>query len=260
MQIQIKKTIKAGNSSAVILPRAWLNQQVKVELVKKTPEIILSDTLSIIKNYVNLSEVIGIYLTGSYARGEESQESDIDILVITRDTDKEIIKESSYNILLISQGLLMQKLKKDLLPIGQMIRETKPLLNSLYLDSIEVNATKQNTLWYVETTKDKLNLIKKIIDKAKSSNIKMLSGEIAYTLVLRIRTLHIIQKIKNSKSYSKNEFTKLIREIAGNNPYKSYLDVKNDSHAVSPISLNEVEKLYHFLREQLNATEKILSK
>jgi antitoxin component of MazEF toxin-antitoxin module len=45
MEIQIKKAIKAGNSSAVILPRAWLNKDIRVELIKKTPEIILSEVI-----------------------------------------------------------------------------------------------------------------------------------------------------------------------------------------------------------------------
>ena len=29
MESKIKKTVKAGNSSAVILPRAWLNKNVR---------------------------------------------------------------------------------------------------------------------------------------------------------------------------------------------------------------------------------------
>ena len=37
MSVQIKKAVKAGNSSAVVLPRAWLNKEVKIELFKKTP-------------------------------------------------------------------------------------------------------------------------------------------------------------------------------------------------------------------------------
>ena len=31
MEAQIKRAVKAGNSSAVILPRAWLNKEVRVE-------------------------------------------------------------------------------------------------------------------------------------------------------------------------------------------------------------------------------------
>src|SRR3989338_1176258 len=138
MEIQIKKAVKAGNSSAVILPRSWLNKEVRIELIKKTPDTILLDVLQIIKEHISLEEVIGIYLAGSYARNEEDQNSDIDILVITSNIDKEMISHENYNILIVSSKLLEQKLKKDLLPIGQMIKEAKPLLNANYLDSIEV--------------------------------------------------------------------------------------------------------------------------
>ena len=89
MEAQIKKAIKAGNSSAVVLPRSWLNKEVRVELFRKTPEIILSDVINIARKYVDIKEIIGIYLVGSYARGEEDDSSDIDVLIITK--DKKII-------------------------------------------------------------------------------------------------------------------------------------------------------------------------
>ena len=84
MDVQIKKTIKAGNSSAVVLPRAWLNKEVRIELVKKTPETILHDVLEILKKNIDLASVIGVYLVGSYARGEAKKRSDIDILIKVR--------------------------------------------------------------------------------------------------------------------------------------------------------------------------------
>ena len=57
MEIQIKKAVKAGSSSAVILPRSWLNKEIRVELIKKAPETMLSDVLSILKRYINLSSI-----------------------------------------------------------------------------------------------------------------------------------------------------------------------------------------------------------
>ena len=138
MNIEIKKTVRAGNSSAVILPRAWLNQEVRVELVNKTNDKILHEALTIVSKHMNTKEIIGVYLVGSYARGEESKESDIDILVITHNTDKEMINEGIYNILIVSEKLLNWKLKSDLLPIGPMIIEAVPLINSSYLDSIKI--------------------------------------------------------------------------------------------------------------------------
>ena len=74
----IKPIVKFGNSAGVILPREWLNGKAKIELVEK-PLNINKDILEILEPYFN--DIQGIYLVGSYARGEQTQESDIDVLV-----------------------------------------------------------------------------------------------------------------------------------------------------------------------------------
>ena len=53
MQVQIKKTVRAGNSSAVVLPKAWLNKQVRIELVRKTNQTILLETLEILQKHMD---------------------------------------------------------------------------------------------------------------------------------------------------------------------------------------------------------------
>jgi len=259
MEIQIKRAVRAGNSSAVILPRAWLNKEVRVELIKKTPEIILSDSINIIKKYIEISSIIGIYLVGSYARGEEEENSDIDVLVITNNIDKEMIHEGVYNILLLSSELLKQKLNNDLFPVGQMINEAKPLLNSNYLDLIKINITKKNVKWYIDTTEDKLKIIRKAIDKMKRNSKGVINDKIAYTLILRIRTLYIIRKLIENKDYSKKEFIKLIKHLSkGTNAYERYLAVKNNLEEKNAITLEESERLYEYLKAQLSDVKKIL--
>jgi len=254
MGIEIKKAVKAGNSSAVILPRAWLNREVRAELVKKTYETILVEVINIIGRYINLGEIIGIYLVGSYAREEESRDSDIDILVINEDTDKEMIHEGIYNILIISKKLLKQKLEKDLFPIGQMIKEAKPLINSGYLNSMKVKVTKENVRWYIDTTKEKLKIIKEYLENTK----KKADNRAVYTLILRIRTLYIIQKLIEKKDYSKKEFVRLIEKISGKNPYYAYLSIKNNLEEDNRTSKQEAEKLYYYLKEQLESVKKKL--
>ena len=258
MEIQIKKTVRAGNSSAVILPRAWLDKEVRVELIKKTSEKILFDVLEILKKHLKIKEIIGIYLTGSYARGEEEQNSDIDILVLTKEIDREIINEGIYNILIISLELLKQKLENDLFPVAQMIKEAEPLINSEYLNSIEVKATKKNTKWYLDTSKDKLKIIKEVLNKEK--NKKYLSDIIAYTLVLRIRTLYIIEKLIKNEKYSKKEFIKLIKNISnGVNSYERYLAVKNNREEEHKADIEEVKRLCGYLDKQLQKIKKLVN-
>ena len=252
MEIQIKKAIKAGNSSAVILPRAWLNKEVRVELIKKTPETILKEVIEILKENISLESIIGIYLVGSYARQEENENSDIDILVITDDIDKEVIEKGIYNVLIVSYQLLHQKLEQDLFPIGQMLKEAKSLLNSNYIKDLDIKVTKKNVKWYLDTTKEKLDIIKEYIDDAKKENRNHIRDRIAYTLVLRIRTLEIIKKLIQNKNYSNRKFVGLINKVsAGTNAYEGYLTVKNNLKERNRVTISETEKLYEYLKRDL---------
>lgn len=258
MEIQIKKAIKAGNSSAVILPRSWLNKDVRIELVKKTPQMILSDVIDIIKEEIELKEIIGIYLTGSYARGEEDAGSDIDVLIITKTINK-TLQEGNYNVLLISSELLEYKLNNDLFPIGSMIKEAEPILNLNYLDSINIKVTENNVKWYIETTENQLELIRKVIDKMKETHKKYISDRVAYTLILRIRTLYIIKDLIENKSYSKKEFIKLIKNIShSENSYERYLAVKNNLKEKNKSELGEIIVLYEYLEKELKEIKKLM--
>jgi len=257
MNIEIKKTVRAGNSSAVILPRAWLNQEVRVELVKKTTEKILYETLMIVSKHMNTKEIIGVYLVGSYARGEESKESDIDILIITHNTDKEMINEGIYNILIVSEKLLNWKLKSDLLPIGPMIIEAVPLINSSYLDSIKITTNKVNLKWHIDTTKDKVGLIRRALDSTRGK----VANSVIYTLILRIRTLYTIRKLIDNGRYSKKEFVKLVDRVSGSdNAYQSYVSVKNNFEEDALTTREEAEKLCDYLTKQLSGVVSLLKK
>lgn len=257
MDVQIKKTVKAGNSSAVILPKSWLNKEVKVELIEKDKGRILQESLEIASKNVSIEDIFGVYLVGSYARKEEESESDIDILIISKNTDKEMIEEGIYNILIISEKLLKQKLKKDLLPIGQMIREAEPLLNSSYLESISVRVTKKNVEWYINTTEDKIRLIEDVLRNwGKSEKI---NKNIVYTLVLRIRTLYIIKKLIKKKKYLKKDFIEMINKISGSkNAYNDYLSVKNNLKKSDKTKVKEAKKMNDYLKRQLKQTKNML--
>ena len=55
--------------------------------------------------------------------------------------------------------------------------------------------------------------ILKVIDKVKNKNTIYLDGRVIYTLVLRIRTLHIIRNLIENNRYSKEDFVRLIKNI-----------------------------------------------
>ena len=83
----LRNVSKWGNSAGVLLPREWMGNQVKIVLVDRTLEI-KKEALSILYPY--LEDILGIYLIGSYARGEQEKESDIDIIAVSKKTKKEM--------------------------------------------------------------------------------------------------------------------------------------------------------------------------
>ena len=139
-----------------------------------------------------------------------------------------------------------------------MFREAKPLLNVGYLESIEINVTKRNVKRYIKTTEEKLELIKKVLDKKKIQNRKNVEDVVAYTLILRIRTLYLITKLIKTEEYSKKDFVNMLIGISnGKNAYDSYLAVKNNLDEKG-VSINEVKKLYSYLMNQLERVKKLL--
>ena len=139
-----------------------------------------------------------------------------------------------------------------------MIKEAKPLLNSNYLNLIKINVTKKNIKWYLDTTQDKVDLIEKVIIRTKKHNKKYVDGVVAYTLILRIRTLDIIKKLIENKNYSKKVFVDRIKNISkGNNAYEAYLDVKNNLKS-KKVALEEIEQLYGYLKKELSYVNGLL--
>ena len=248
MEAILRRTIKSGNASAVVLPKAWLDKKVRVDLVDKTPETMLYNVLDIVKSTIDLSEIIGIYLVGSYAREDQSDLSDIDILVITEKTSREIIKKNNYELLIVSLDLLDYKLKENLLPIGTMLKEAKPLLNSNFLEKINIKVTKKNVNWYLKTTKERLKIIKKSINTIKNKPNGKLSDAVAYSLILRLRTLYMIEGLISNKLYNKEEFINLIKKISGSlTAYNRYIYEKDNKDNKRELPLNEGKKIYNYI-------------
>ncbi len=256
-----RKTIKSGNASAVVLPKAWLDKRVRVELADKTPEIILSDVLEIVKSSMDVSDIMGIYLAGSYARGEQTNASDVDILIISGKTDRESIKKDNYEIMIISLELLSYKLNENLLPIGPMLHEAVPLLNKNLLKEIKITVNKKNVQWYLETTKDRLNIIKSSIDRIeKIKPDGKLSDIIAYSLILRLRTLYMIDCLKNNRRYHGYEFIRLIKKISGSlMAYDRYVYAKNNQDNQRELSLEEGKRLYSYLGDYLQKITRLIN-
>jgi len=251
----IKNTIRVGNSAGVLLPKEFLNTQVKIVL---QPLNIEKDVLDILLKEKVLSNVLGVYLVGSYARGEQTIESDIDILIIT-DSLNDRIKNGKYDLMLVSKDLVEEKMKKDIFPLIPMMIEAKPIINKSLLDNyVNTSLTKNNLKWHIDTTKSAMNVVMEYIKLAEETG-KEVSDAASYSLILRLRTIYLIDCLKKGKKWTKKEFLGLIKKISGSlTAYERYLESKNKNTKEFKLPINEAKKLMDYNNKKIKGIEKWL--
>jgi len=249
----IKSVVRVGNSAGVILPKEWLNGRAQVKLVRK-PLNIKQEIFSILEPY--LKDILGIYLVGSYARGEEDDKSDIDILVITEKENKRILN-GKYEIILISMENLEKTLKNNILPLLPMLKETKPIINSSLIKKYaETPLTKRNLKFHIELSKSAMKMEKTAIELAEMQN-ENISDNIMYSLILRLRQTYIIDCLIRNKLQNKKDFLKLVKKITGSErSYEAYVRSKSDVKRQVIISIIEAKKIYDYLKKKIVEQER----
>lgn len=251
----IKPIIRVGNSAGVLVPKDWINGSAKVELISK-PIDIKKDIFNILEPY--LKEVVGVYLVGSHARGEETGRSDVDILVVTEKENKNFTR-GKYNIILISKTEVEKALKEDVIPILPMIKEAKPIINEkLIEDYKKTKLTKRNLGFYIETGKSALKIHKEFIKLRKTYQNEMPFGDsVSYSLILRLRTSYIVDCLIKDKKWTNKEFLSLIKKITGSSvAYEGYLRKKDDKLEKEELLIDEAEKLHDYIIEKIKEHEK----
>jgi len=243
----LKKIVRVGNSAGVVLPKEWLNGLARIELVEK-PLDIKKDTLEILSPY--LEDLLGIYLVGSYARGEQDLESDVDIIAISRGIQKEI-KEGKYNFSIYSLENIKATLEKNPLMILPRLLEAKPIFNSSLLKELKKPLLGRDSFQeFVESSKriyainNELFKIDKTLDE---NNI--------YSIILRLRGFYIASCLLKGKAYSKKGFKNfLIREeIKFEEVYDIYRKVKSGEQIKKTLSEPESLKLLNLLEKEVKS-------
>lgn len=253
----IKPIVRVGNSAGIVLPKDWCGGKARVELIKK-PLNINKDVLEILEKY--LCDIQGIYLVGSYARGEQTEKSDVDILVVTNKISKKI-EQGKYNFILISKKQVENSLKNNVLPILPMFREAKSILNDgLILNYKKTILTKKNLRWHIETTKSAMKMNKAALELDKLEN-KKISDNVMYSLILRLREIYIVDCLIKNKKSLKKEFLNLVKNISGSvGSYEAYLRSKNNEKTKKVIFLDDAIKIYEYVVKKINEQEKWLIK
>ena len=231
-----KKAREVGTSAGVLLPRSWLNRQVVVTLFEPSREKILHEVMScLLDNGLN-EEAKGIYLFGSYARGDYDTGSDIDVLVLTENVNK-IINRENYEILLVSESSFSKNLPNSLNYLS-ILKEAKVILNKGLIEKYRAKKRKPNAKGLLPEIWKVLRINKEAVETCKEHGMNVPDG-IAYSLVLRLRELYIIKYLLSGKAYHKEDFLK----IAGEKAYSAYLRVKRNNKEMNVLSADELKSI-----------------
>jgi len=250
-----KHAVKLGNSAGILLPKEWLGKEVKAVLLEK-PIDIKRDILKIIEPFSD--EVIGIYVTGSYARNEQTKDSDIDILIITENKNK-LINSGKYHIIAVSLEEIKKALNENIITILPMLKEAKPILNKHLLEELKTTTiTYEKLKWHIDTSKSALKIVRSLLD-LEGKTVK--SASIIYSLILRLREAYIAKCLLKNKEYKTKDLIKLLNKYLNKKATEELLKVygyeKENKKTKFTVLKEDAEKLYSLVKEILDKQEEI---
>lgn len=236
MQTIIKQTREVGTSAGVLLPRKWLNKQVVVTLLSPSKKDIIKEVLDILIEKDLNQQIKGIYLYGSYARGDYDAESDIDILVLTHNVNK-LINHKNYEFILVSEESFSKNISNSL-NYSSILKEAETIINQDLIEKYKNKKYKLNIKKLLSEIKSVLRINKESIEMYKNNNESIPDG-IIYSIVLRLRELLLIKCLNSNKNYSKKEFQKWVNEKT----YQAYLRIKRDDKEINNTTYTEAKSL-----------------
>ena len=241
----IKQAFKLGNSAGVLLPIEWREKKVSIKLIDKS---ISQEIIEILDEKDLLKNTIGIFLAGSYARGEETEISDIDVLIVTNNVDKQI-KIGKYEIILISKDKFEKSIIKSLYLVS-LINEANAILNESFLEYWKNKIQSISIKKHIDDIKSMTRINEKMIEIDEELGEKILD-ETLYSIVLRLRELYLIECLRNAKKPTNKQFIGLIKRIASEESYNAYLRIKNDLKSKKVISAREARALIDEIKKRV---------
>jgi predicted nucleotidyltransferase len=245
----IKKVIDIGNGAAVYVPKEYSGKRVIVILPEKVNEI----KRRVIEKLTDYMEnIIGIYLFGSYARGENHTLSDIDVLIITKDEAKEL--KSLFEDVDV-RVITLEKLKKSIVNLPAItlpiLKEAKTIINPLLLEDLKNSKINyKNFKWNFDDIKRTIKLIETFIE----TDEKDIALSHIYSLIMRARICYMIQGLIENKKFSneglRNELIKKgLDEKKYNNYYEIYQKVRDGEEVEGKINKEEIMKFINLINK-----------
>lgn len=255
----VKTVVKSGNGGAVWVPKNWLGQEVVVILPEKPKFGVKEKIIHLLEPY--LKDIISVGIYGSYARSEQTKDSDIDVLVITK--DKSIrFKEEKLDIISFPIDKFKAAIQKYPAVYYQMVQEAEPLINAHVLEELKtVKIGKESFRNYLRETKEHIKSSMEFLELDKIDGAYLKSYSVLYSSMLRLRGIFIIRCILGKGKFSNKKFknwlcTKGLNRIEYEDGYKAYRLVRDNEDTKSlRIKVQVAEKLTNILKNELNLLE-----
>jgi len=244
----IKRATQIGNGAHIFVPKEWINEDILLVRTIKTG--VKEKILEILAPH--LENISAVFLYGSYARGEQTTSSDIDILVIS-DKKFKIKNKKNWEIIVIDNKI-KDAIKINPILIYSILKEAKPIINSKLLEELKQE--------YKPQIKDFKEFVKetKLFIKINEEFLSLEGGKytnndaVAYSLILRLKGIYIIDTLLSNKNYNKKEFEKWIKDNIKLEDYDlvycSYLSVKRETKEKSKMLVSDLKILLNLLKKE----------
>ena len=249
----IKSVVKSGNGGAVWVPKDWLGQEVIVILPER-PRISFKQKI-LQKLEPHLKDVLGVYIYGSYAREEQTPQSDVDILVITKEKTFQL-KERGLEFTILPLERLRNAIKKSPEMFYTMVQEAQPIINAPLLKELQnIQPDKKVFSQYILQTKEHLKTSRQILELDNQESEMLDSSSVIYSTVLRLRGVFIIQCILRKEKFSSLSFRKWLNKKRINKAefqraYEIFRAVRDNKKPMQKISIELAEKLINILEKE----------
>ncbi len=251
----VKEVVPFGNGSIVYTPKKWVGQTVRV-ILEGEPVNIKESTMESLNPF--LEHIKGVFLFGSFARNEQTKDSDIDILVIA-DKKFKLEKKGRFAFTVLDEETLKKELNgKDPFYVYFILQEAKPILNEELLIKLKgLKIDKFNFKWMVEESESALKISEEFLNWDKREKRKKLDSiAIIYSLVLRLRRIFLVQCLLENKKYSNKEFKEFLTKKglpsqSVEDIYRIYQEERDEKKTKKTILIEDAEKLYEITKNEI---------
>lgn len=253
----VRKVGCIGNGAHVFVPIEWVDENVLVIRIGK--KSIKEELIELLFPY--LDRIIGVFVFGSYARNEFSENSDIDVLVIAKEKF-EIENKGKFEIIVLEERKIEEAIKTNPIMMYSAFKEGKAIINFQYLENLrKLKVQKSYFKQFILTSEKSIESDKEILLLDKKTGNKA-SNAVVYSLVLRLRGVFIINTLFKNQKYSNKLFKEWIIsncKIDYEKAYNAYQAIRDNKRIKDVLKIEEAEILLNFLEKELKKLRIIIA-